>query len=307
MIELTWIPEALRAAGWLYLILAMTALGFALVKPTTGKRKALWTLGVIVLFGALPLRLSFKVKEREADKKELRQIRQNILAKATALFDERCKSAGEKIHKTVEDVEGIFLMKVRPANANHGNQFALDDPYGSDSGGETYIKTFFAEYYQVPANPPPGWNPRLGYSYVEAIDPQDGVRYRYTGRIDEPWRYDDSYSKTYKRFVLDRIVATNPMPRYGVTYDDISTREEREYWIAGSSLKVIDLQTNAVIAERIGYMMDRGQGDKSGFRSPWLFARNHACPAFPAAPGGAVQENQTRNFVTKILKPKLDK
>jgi hypothetical protein len=29
-------------------------------------------------------------------------------------------------------------------------------------------------------------------------------------------------------------------------------------------LKVIDLQTNEVMAERIGYMMDRGQGDISG-------------------------------------------
>jgi hypothetical protein len=97
------------------------------------------------------------------------------------------------------------------------------------------------------------------------------------------------------------------MPRYGVTYDDISTREERDYWIAGSSLKVIDLPTNEVMAERIGYMMDRGQGDRGGGRSPWLFAKNNACPQFPAAPDGhVVQANQTRDFVVKTLKPSLE-
>ena len=103
------------------------------------------------------------------------------------------------------------------------------------------------------------------------------------------------------------LLLTQP-PRHGVTYDDISTREERDYWIAGSSLKVIDLKTNEVMAERIGYMMDRGQGNTSGGRAPWLLAADHACPAFPAGPGGhTYQTDQTHDFVVKALKPKLEK
>lgn len=36
-----------------------------------------------------------------------------------ALFDERCKTvAGEKIYRTVEDVEGIVLLKVRPQRSD---------------------------------------------------------------------------------------------------------------------------------------------------------------------------------------------
>ena len=92
------------------------------------------------------------------------------------------------------------------------------------------------------------------------------------------------------------------MPRYGVTYDDISTREDRDFWIAGSSLRVIDLQTNEVMAERIGYMMDRAQGNTSGRRAPWPLAANRACPAFPAAAGGAFQLGQTRDFVESVLR-----
>lgn len=150
-----------------------------------------------------------------------------------------------------------------------------------------------------------------GYRYVDAIDPKDGKRYRYTGRIEEPWQTDKHYLKGYTRFVLDKFPAPNPPPRYGVTYDDISTREERDYWIAGSSLKVIDLKNNEVIAERIGYMMDRGQGNTSGGRAPWLWAANYACPAFRPSdagqPGFSYQAGQTRKFVTKTLNPILDK
>ena len=50
MIELTWIPGALQAVGWLYVGLVVMVLAFALIKPKTVRRKALWTLGVLGLF-----------------------------------------------------------------------------------------------------------------------------------------------------------------------------------------------------------------------------------------------------------------
>ena len=237
------------------------------------------------------------------------------LARAEAMFQERCKTAGEKIYRTAEDVEGVFLMKIRPSGVNYDDQFALTDPYGNDSTGDTYIKTFLTGYHAKSSPPVRGVPPRQGYKYVEAIDPADGKRYRYTGRIDEPWRYDSSYSKSYRRFVLDRVLSPASPALYAVTYDDISTREEREYWIAGSSLKVIDLKTNEIMAERIGYMMDRGQGNTSGGRSPWFWAADHACPTFqrnpfypiPSGHGASAQSNQTEDFVEKILKPVQEK
>jgi hypothetical protein len=230
-----------------------------------------------------------------------REERAARLAKAEAMFAERCKTAGERIHHTVDNVDGIFLMKLRPEGINRGNQFSMDDPYGSDTGGDGYIKNFLfgrndkgsIAHERLVSN---------GYRYVEAIDPKDGNRYRYTGRIEEPWQRDKNYLKGYTRFVLDKVPTASHGPRYGVTYDDISTREDREYWIAGSSLRVIDLKTNEVIAERIGYMMDRGQGNDSGDRAPWLLAAYSACPAFPMAPGNhPVQIQQTRKFVESVL------
>jgi hypothetical protein len=234
--------------------------------------------------------------------------------KAMAMWKERCKKSGEFIHKKAVNVEGIYLMKVRPNNINFDDQFKMDDPYGRDLGGEGYIESFLRGFFhrdgrkKMPYRPKDP--PRLGYLYVEAVDPADGKRYRYTGKLEEPWKTDKSYSRGYIRFVSDKTLANGPLPRYGVTYDDISTREEREYWIAGSSLKVIDLQTKEVMAERIGYMVDWAQGSRAGNREPWLFAADNACPSFHRIPNPAVkvpstnaQLLQSLDFVEKALIP----
>jgi hypothetical protein len=237
---------------------------------------------------------------------------------AEAMFRERCKTAEERIYKTVDDVEGIFLLKVRPNKVNFSDQFEMDDPYGSDLGGDAYIKSFLRGFFETNARLPDVPNPNaprhIAYRFVDAIDPKDGRQYRYTGSIKEVTHTssllmggDGKTTFKTKDFVLDRTPATSPSPRYGVTYNDISTREEREYWIAGSSLRVIDLHANEVIAERVGYMMDRGQGNISGGRSPWLLAANNACPKFSSLHGARAQLLQTENFVEKVLKPKLDK
>lgn len=128
------------------------------------------------------------------------------------------------------------------------------------------------------------------------------------------WLTDKSYLKGYKRFVMDRVSIEKSSARYGVKFDDLSTREEREHWIAGSSLKVIDLETKAVLAERIGYMVDWAQGSRAGGRSPWLFAADNACPDFDRDYPQPVrdpthksrsQRYQTLRFVEKSLKPSL--
>ena len=241
------------------------------------------------------------------------------LAKAEAMFAERCKKSGEFIHRTAENVEGIVLLRVRMRH-NHGDQHQMSDPYGHDSTSDEYFKSFLV------GRDKNGWQTTTrpvatkGYRYVEALDEKDRKRYRYTGGMKVVRQMDvtakgvqmalernPNFDLNIYDFVLNKVPAPGPAPRYGVTYDDISTHEERDYWIAGSSLRVIDLQTNEVMAERIGYMMDRGQGNTGGGRSPWLVAADHACPEFPQGGGGhKYQVEQTRRFVEKSLKPIQD-
>lgn len=238
---------------------------------------------------------------------------------AIAMWKERCQKAGEFIHQTVEGVEGVYLLKVRPPGVNYSDQFALNDPYGSDVSGMGVIETFLYKGAAPDKEPAPAIH---GYRYVVAKDVDDGQLYRFTGGwvstrkkdVKSPWIQDElkrnpKLDLNIYDFQLQRS-PPEPLPRYGVTWDDISTREEREYWIAGSSLKVIDLQTNQVIAERIGYMVDWAQGSRAGNRSPWLFAADMACPAFIDSslprvhPAFSALGGQTYRFVSKVLKPK---
>jgi hypothetical protein len=249
---------------------------------------------------------SMSVADREAAKTRL--------TKAEAMFQERCKTVGVFIHRTAENVEAVFLLKLRPDDINRGDQYRMDDPYGRDFGGDAYIRSFLWARNEKGLLVERENGITNGYRYVDAIDPKDGKRYRYTGSVKAVGKQDTTahnvrlfmsrdpnYDLNIYRFVSERILAPDPAPRYGITYDDLSTREDRDYWIAGSSLKVIDLKTNEVMAERIGYMMDRGQGSDSGGRSPWLFAADHACPVFSPRNGSFFQARQTRNFVEKVL------
>lgn len=70
-----------------------------------------------------------------------------------------------------------------------------------------------------------------------------------------------------------------------------------------------DLETNEAIAERVGFMIDRGQGSKAGSRSPWSFAVNNACPEFPQVgefdprrKRDSINTN-LRQFAIKVLTP----
>ncbi|MDA8452792.1 hypothetical protein M5C97_24620 [Acidovorax sp. NCPPB 3859] len=239
---------------------------------------------------------------------------------AAEMFRERCKKAGVFIHRAVDNVDGVFLMKIRPDEVNFSNQYVLDDPYGSDVGGDSYIRSFLKSYYESwkrTSSMPQLPGDRRGYEYVEAIDAKDGVRYRYSGsvkatrrmKVDAPnvqleLKRNPNFDLNIYDYILERTPSPSARPRYGVTYDDISTREERDYWIAGSSLKVIDLETDEVIAERIGYMVDWAQGVRVGGRSPWLLAANNACPEFAPRHGSVSQLSQTIRFVNKSLKPR---
>lgn len=123
------------------------------------------------------------------------------IKEAEAYYKEKCeKVAGIRIYKTVPDVEGVLLLKIRPDRGDR----ELSDPnwpgaaFGEEYYGDAYIQSFLEyEYRPIDANGTvspirgytntdkrPGGLP--GYRWVEAIDPKDGQRYRYSARYDEP-------------------------------------------------------------------------------------------------------------------------
>jgi hypothetical protein len=305
-IDLTAFGSVLHAVGVLYWVLALAALIAALWQPRRWWGKAVAVACVLAGFGWIPVHQGI---EAYAAAKRLEE--------STSLFTQRCKAAGERIFRTVEDVDGVAWMKWRPMEPNQQDQFKLDDPYGQDCGGEDCIANLLRVTKGADLRPDVATRHSNGYQLVDATAPgQQSFRYfgviklrprwteealarekALTGKGIQPFDYD---------FFLEREPIAKWQARYGVKWEDISTQQDRAHWIAGSSLKVIDLQSNEVLAERVGYMMDRGQGSTAGFRQPWTYAVQNACPAFSHEPNDSRHGrtlHETRDFVLKVLRP----
>jgi len=251
--------------------------------------------------------------------------REEYLAKikeAKALYEDRCKNvAGIKIYKTVPDVEGLLLMKIRPERTDR----ELADPnwpgaaFGREARGNGYIESFLGSEHRVvekdgslsrqrgyisPRYPQkrdyiPGREVDLpGYRWVELPDPKDGQRYRYSARYEERWQTDKRYLKGDFWFSLGKTPSPSKTPpRYAVTFEDHVIPEERALWVASSTVKVLDLKTNEVLGEMTIYAMSYIHAPRQSM--PWL---NHSvCPVVPGTDG-----QDTRKFVDQILIPKKE-
>lgn len=302
-LDLTPFGSVLEGIGLLYWAVVLAAVGLVAWKARGWALKLLGCTAVLAVL-VLPVALHALDRQRQIDAAKAR------LAAATAHFEMRCRGAGERIHRTVEGVDGVVWMKWREPVTNVGNfadQFKLDDPYGRDCGGEDCIVRLLRATDGLALDPQKKQPHHAGYAFVESVDPRDGKTYRYRLRLYRPFDRDPKWLDTLVRPELVASPIDKFTARYGVTWDDISTVEDRQHWVAGGSLKVIDLQTGEVIAERVGYMLDRGQGSQAGFRSPWSFAEFNACPSFPqVSPSDARRKrtgNENRQFLQRALRP----
>lgn len=306
-LDLTPFGGLLAAIGWLYWLAALAIVGVALWWPKKWWKKLL--TAVVVSAGVIyPVFIKPVATRVETARKQQEEFKAR-LADATALFDQRCKTAGEKITRTVDKVDGVVWMKWRPDNANQSDQFRLDDPYGHDCGGQGCIEPLLRVTRGVELNPDEAKRHQQGYRFVETTDPKDGKIYRFVGviRLHASWtpeKIEEHRRQTGQEvppssylFQLEREPIEAYTARYGITWEDLSTREDRERWIAGGAIRVIELASNEVIAERVGYMIDRGSGSRAGFRQPWSFAINWACPDFPRI--GEFEPRRTRGGVVR--------
>ena len=233
------------------------------------------------------------------------------IKEAEAYYKDKCdKVAGIKIYRTVPDVEGLLLLKVRPNRTDR----ELADPmwpgaaFGREAYGDSYITSFLG--YESPTQGPIDAQHRghigtnrcrgclPGYRWIEAIDRQDGQRYRYTARYEERWQTDKRYLKGDFWFSLDKSPAPRAMPRYGVTFEDYVIPEERNLWIASSTVKVLDPKTNEILGEMTRYAMSYIHLPR--YSMPWL---NHSiCPVM----GMTGDLHGTRKFVDQILIPRKE-
>jgi hypothetical protein len=317
MTELTWIPSALRAMAWLYPALALFLVWLAWTRSQGLRRKLTWTVLTLALFCALPAKVAYDVHEDKEKDRQARKVARARMASVMALFKQRCEKAGETIHRTVDDVDSVVWMKWRELGAiGNADQYRLDDPHGRDCAGEHCIQLLMRVTEGQQLNPKDAARLQTGYRFVESRNPNDGLLYRYVFamKLRKSWTPEviaQEKASTGKDpgpiaygAALDKHEIEHLTARYGITWEDLSTKEDRDHWIAGGAVRIIDLQTNEVIAERVGYMIDLNQGSTAGGRAPWDEAVQNACPSFPRlANGWAPTGNRTSAFIFSVLKP----
>jgi hypothetical protein len=281
-LDLTPFGSLLKSLGYLYWLVALAIVLLALWWPKRWWLK-LTSAAIVSVVVMYPVFVSPIEKHIEVANEERLRFKERLSA-AAAHFEMRCRSAGERITRTVDNVDGVMWMKWRGEAFDESDQFTPEDPYGRGCGGEACIAGLLFEYRMVPGAGGLVPSRRRMYSYVEAIGPVDGRTYR--------------YRKASADAQLEREQVASRLAQYGVEWVDVSTPEDRQHWVAGGALRIVDLRTNEVVAERIGYLMDRGLGDRAGSRTPWSWARSHgpACPPI---------QDHNLPFITKVLNPSL--
>jgi hypothetical protein len=285
--------DLLQAAGIGFLLLAAIGIGLALWLPKKWWGKFLGVLAVGFVI-SIPL---YKTTQETQQQQAVVNDHKERLAKAQALFDERCKTAGEKIYKTVEGVGGILLVNPRPdrSNADRANRDWLGAGFPGESGGNQYIMEFL--YFNKPQSGLQGrelgWvrGGLKGYPYVDVDD--QGKHFRYRLRAESEYVYGSDPLKAYGK----RELVADAFPRYAISYENINDPLGRANWIAGGRVTVIDQKNGELLGEFVRYSFEAGFGDTYGERSPWGFAKQ--CPLTNY--GGA--SGHIRSFVERVVKP----
>lgn len=321
-LDLTVLPEIFQFFGKvipiIWLLLLVGSLIWAWRKGRTPWRRAFRVgLILVVLMGWPAYEMSLMYQEAlTAAARQDDYMRRRAIAEA--LFKQRCETAGETIYQTIHNVKGVVWMKWRPDTVNHSSQFEMNDPYGQDCVGEECIKDLLRSTFEEPHVHVTDISlPKQGYEFVETKDPRDGQLYRYTaGVMRSGERSDEKRAEMmrkapgvdpgpyYYRFMIRRELITHISARYGITWDDISTREDREQWIAGGSLSIIDLKTSQIVAKRVGYMWDKALGSEAGFRSPWGYAsRDGDCDSLKNPNDDHRRWGINSNFIFNVVQP----
>ena len=252
-----------------------------------------------------------RARQREMQAKA--EARQKEYLESKAIFEERCKSAGEKIYQTVENVEGITLLTV-PKESPQG---ARNDPmwegavFSLGEAEEEYVKEFL--YWEIRYD-------NNSMIDLKTVDPRPSARETQIRLWGHPtnmsehekayrgYRYADIQQKD-KRFLRYRfpddkdrkdidtllVQAIERPSRYALEYKPIVDPADRKHWIAGLTVNIYDLQTNTLMATKTWYALNPSQGHAY---QTWEWSRLENCPA------GEADITYIRFFVNRVIQPK---
>jgi hypothetical protein len=215
----------------------------------------------------LPAQLKHDIARSEANNarwKEHVRREAELRQKARETMNELCTKSGEFIYRKAENVNGILLLR------NEANLYPDDGLWYKPNGYRHIDNIVILRAERIGL-----WNRHMGRRNYRRIGELATYDIKFGG--GEHWNKDPNY----RRYIRDLIENYQPdlgRPLYAVTGHDISEKDG----IKGRSLRVIDLQTEEVMAEQISYVYRNAFG----------------CP-FP------IRKNALEGikFVQKVLKP----
>jgi hypothetical protein len=219
-----------------------------------------------------------------------------LVAQQEARFAELCKQSGYRGSPVAQVQEGVRLLSMPAKHTSLTDQFTSPNLYADDEAGADYYESYLVDYFHG-ARSLESVSSYVGFSYVEVPNSTSGL----VTRVRRP-----RGRLTYEQDVV-------PQARYGIRSYEVTSHSDRNLWITGSRIELVDISTGAVVALKTGYMRDPllgGLGERASASriDPWFRARNYACPSlayqYPDMPraGSPSPLRQHRRFADKFLR-----
>lgn len=233
---------------------------------------------------------------------------------AKAIFDERCKTAGEQIYRTASDVEGITLLNIYPEVASSTSYNPRNDPMWQGAalpqqiGDDRYILSFlgWSQKYEETVTFSPNYTslvkpkhrlksnsyPRpviayKNYTYVD-IETENKHLVRYMLYPEE--------EITNEHYWFHQRIKNQSISRYAVFYESIIDAYDRQNWIAGAKVSIIDQMTQELMATKTWYAFAPSMEPMGNGRLAWRHALH--CPQ-----DGSYRDPVVK-FVISVIQPK---
>lgn len=210
---------------------------------------------------------------------------------SVAYFEALCESeSGKFIYQTVENVHGIYQIRPRYPKTNYElyDLYVLEDPYHQNlaearSEGALLVGPNGYSYWETSLyEPERRWRKNKEWTHESIFTRPTGEQ-----RFIVFYGYDGRENKSKRKRYSDKLNS-----RYGYIWRGIRRPHDRENFIAGGELAIVDLRTNKILALWRGFR--RTVRGKRG-RVWWQGAA--ACPAL------SITGESMAEFIKTVLKP----
>ena len=318
MITIYHVMDLIRTLYWGVMWVVLAGVLFLIMKVVQAggwKRLAAMAAALIAIPGAfyvLP-RLSIWAEQNTSEAREARTRYET----AKAIFDERCKQAGEKIYRTASEVEGITLLNVYPESVSSSKYNPEQDPMWPGAalpqqiGEDSYINSFlgWSQKYEHNLEFSPNYSLLIKPKYHPKtnLHPYPTIPYKNYAFVDVV-RENNHFSR-YQLYPEAEMTSDHYMfhqelkgiqetSRYAVRYESIVEPQDRQHWVAGAKVSIIDQENQEVMASKTWYAFAPSLAPMRNGPTAWRHAMH--CPK-----DGDYRDVVVK-FVVTVIQPKQE-